>query len=189
MFKSEITNRSDKTDEEIVEQIKSGEYELLPLLIERYLPYIIYFTEKYCNERDKEDAIQEATLALYSAIKTFDSGKSSFSTFASICIKRSVLSGLKSSGRKKKVPDELISSIDGIDIPDRNNPEEILLEKESLKDFAQTIKLELSGLEYKVLNLHLYGFSHSVIAEKLGISEKSVDNSLTRVRKKLKKVK
>ena len=69
---------------------------------------------------------------------------------------------------------------------DNNSPEKIFFDNEDFKSLKDTIKVELSSLEYEVLQLFLSGENYSAIAEKLGISEKSVDNSLTRVRKKLK---
>ena len=84
------------------------------------------------------------------------------------------------------LPEELFQSLDLVDVTDFNNPEKILLEKESLKALTETIKLELSKLELEVLNLYLIGLSYGDISKKLKISDKSVDNALARIRKKLK---
>ena len=46
----------------------------------------------------------------------------------------------------------------------------------------------ISALEKKVLFFHLGGMDYKAIAEALDISEKSVDNALQRVRKKLKSI-
>ena len=47
-------------------------------------------------------------------------------------------------------------------------------------------RVELSGMEYEVLQLYLSGEKYADISKKLGISEKSVSNALLRIRKKLK---
>ena len=105
-----------------------------------------------------------------------------------MCIERSVLSGVRGSLRKGTVPEELLSSLDeGLEIPDGNDPQEILLQKERYRDLADQIRLELSGLEYAVLSSFLSGNSYHEIATRLSISEKSVDNALARIRRKLKK--
>ena len=44
----------------------------------------------------------------------------------------------------------------------------------------------LSEFELEVLRLYLNGFSYKIIGEKLGKTEKSVGNALSRVRKKLR---
>lgn len=176
------------SDEEIVARIQTGNYEDLQTVLDRYLPAILFYARKYRKEKDLEDAIQEATIALYSAIRRYDPDKSSFRTFANLCIERSVLSGVRGSLRKGTVPEELLSSLDdGLEIPDGNDPQEILLQKERYRDLADQIRLELSGLEYAVLSCLLAGNSYREIAEKLSIPEKSVDNALARIRRKLKK--
>lgn len=173
-------------DCDIVAMINGGKYELLQVIINRYLPMIMHYVGKYCNVTDREDAIQEATLALYYAVKNYDKEKSTFSSFAALCIKRSVIGNVRYSNRKKNIPEELISSIDDVEILDNNSPEKIFFDREDYKNLTEDIKLELSGLEYKVLELFLSGRKYSDIAEILSISEKSVDNSLARIRKKLR---
>ena len=181
-----VENYEKMSDEEIIAQINNGDFELLQIIISRYLPIIHYYVNLYCSDMEREDAVQEATYAVYSAVKNFDLEKSSFSTFASLCIKRSVLSTHKQSTRRKIIPDELLSPIDEAEITDSNSPEKIFFEKESYKNLTNSIKLELSGLEYSVLQLFLEGNKYIDIAKRLSISEKSVNNALLRIRKKLK---
>ena len=181
-----VENYKNVSDNEIVSLINSGKYELMQVIIERYYPVVLFNVRKFCPETYREDAVQEATFALYTAVKNFDSSKSSFSTFASICVKRSVLSVIKNQQRKKNIPDELVDSLNDLEIVDSNSPEKIFFDKEDLKTLTDTIKLELSSLEYKVLQLFLNGESYSCIAKRLNITEKAVDNSLSRIRKKLK---
>ena len=182
-----VENNKNLSDGEIISKINSGDYELLQVIIERYYPVILSCVRKYCPEAYREDAIQEANLALYSAVKNFNGEKSSFSTFATLCIKRAVISVLKKTKRSKNIPDELIDPIDEYEnIADGNNPETIFFEREAYESLAETIRLELSTLEYEVLQLYLSGESYSYISEKLGISLKSVGNALSRIRKKLK---
>ena len=133
------------------------------------------------------EAVQEATIALYNAIKTYDSQRSSFSTFASLCIKRAVISFVRKNGAQKNIPDEMLSSLEGADISDNLTPEEIIIEKEDYESLTQSIKLELSKMEFEVLQMFLAGMSYTDIAESLNTNEKAVDNALSRIRKKLKK--
>lgn len=182
-----VENNKKMTDSELVERINKGDYELLQVIIERYYPLICSYVRKLCPEAYSEDAFQEATLALYSAVKGFEPDKSAFSTFAEICIKRAVIGVLRSSNRKKAIPDELVSSIEDCELVDSNSPEKIFFDREDYKNLTDSIKLELSPLEYEVLQHYLTGSSYLEIALKLNISEKSVNNALMRIRKKLKK--
>jgi len=181
-----VENYENMSDDEIANQINSGKYELMQIIIDRYYPVILHNVRNYCPEAYREDAVQEANIALYSAVRNFDISKSAFSTFATLCIKRSVQSVLKAHKCKRYIPDELLSSIEDLEIIDDNSPEKIFLEREDYESLTNSIKLELSSLEYKVLQLHLSGEKYSQIADKLSISEKAVDNSLSRVRRKLK---
>ena len=87
---------------------------------------------------------------------------------------------------KKAIPDELLFSIDEADIPIAATPESILIEKEDYKTLTDNIRLELSKLEYNVLQSFLEGKSYTEIAAGLNITEKAVDNALARIRKKIK---
>lgn len=182
-----VENNNKMTDDEVITKINEGNYELLSVVIERYLPLIVKIAKQYLPSAQIEDAVQEATFALYSAIKNYEVGKASFKTFATLCIKRSVISQLRKTNALKSIPQELISSIDEVELTDVNTPEEILIEKENYKALTNNIKLELSAMEYNVLELFLSGKGYSDIAKALGITEKSVDNALARIRKKIKK--
>ena len=186
MEKKIVENYEDLPDDRIISLINAHNPELIGVIIKRYYPTILMYTNSFCPSEMREDAIQEATFALYSAVKSYDSQKSSFATFADICIKRSVISFCKTHFRKKHIPSDLLSSIDEVEIPDSNSPEKIFFDRNDYETLTDSIKLELSAMEYKVLQLYLCGYRYSVIADKLGIKEKAVDNALLRIRKKLK---
>lgn len=187
MSKNFVENNNKITDEEVLASINSGNYEMVSVIIERYIPLIVKIAKQYLPQTQVEDAVQEATFALYSSIKSYDSEKSVFSTFATTCIKRSVISQIRKTNSLKNIPQELITSIENVQLTDVNSPENILIEKENYKTLTDSIKLELSKMEYGVLQLFLEGNSYNQIAEKLGLTEKSVDNALARIRKKIKK--
>ena len=186
MGKECLENFDNLSDDSIVALVKSGDYEPVGILIKRYYPTILLYVNQLCPEEQREDAIQEATFALYSAIKGYDSQKSSFSTFASVCIKRAVISFLRSLNRKRVIPSELVSSFVEVEIVDSNSPEKIFFDRDNLESLTNNIKLELSPLEYKVLELYVSGYRYSVFADRLSITEKSVNNAMLRIRKKLK---
>ena len=62
----------------------------------------------------------------------------------------------------------------------------VILEEESRQMREQVIAL-LSPLEKETLQLYLKGFSYEEMAKKLKCPEKSVDNALQRIRRKLRK--
>ncbi len=182
-----VENNENLTDNEVVLLINNGEYEYLQIIIDRYLPKIIKAAKKYCPENEVEDAVQEATIALYGAVKGYDSSKSDFSVFASVCIKRSMISRLRKNNAEKNIPEELIIPIEEANILSVESPESILIEKENFRNLKENIKLELSAMEYEVLQLFLEGKSYLEISKHMEIGEKAVDNALFRIRKKIQK--
>ncbi len=181
-----VENNKKMTDNEVILLINGGEYEYLQIIIDRYLPLIVKTARNYCPQNEVEDAVQEATFALYSAVKNYDPQKSVFSAFAAVCIKRSVIAHLRKNNLQRKIPEELLLSIEQADISTNENPESLFIEKESYESLTDSIKLELSNMEYSVLQLFLDGKTYGEIAKQLNITEKSVDNALSRIRKKIK---
>ena len=78
-----------------------------------------------------------------------------------------------------------------IDIPDETlsvNPESMLIDNESVLGIEYKINQNLSKLELEVLSLYLDGISYQDIATKLNKTQKTVDNAIQRIRKKIKKI-
>ena len=149
---------------------------------------------------DTEDLIQEGMIGLYKAIKNYSSDKNaSFSTFASLCIKRQIQNAIKHAGSKKNmmlsgaVPLAEVINIDededtgvGLIIPSKEpTPDAEMISKENMKEIKAQIEKNLSKLELKILNQYLSGENYTEIANKLEINKKSVDNALSRIKTKL----
>ena len=179
------------TDEEIVSSIQSGNYDMLSVLVGRYINIINAKVSEYSSigEFDFEDLVQEGLIALYSATKVFDPSLSSFSTFASLCINRGIYSACRTVYRKKQIPREKLVYIgDDFDASDNKSPESLLIEKEESAILTERIKSMLSPLEYRVLIAFIAFNSYEVIADRLGITVKSVNNAMSRLRRKVKQI-
>lgn len=175
------------SDNDLISLINDGDYVYLGVIIDRYTPVIGGIISKFSDcGIDRDDLFQEATLALFSAIKTFDSDKASFATFAPICIGRAINDVVRATNAKRRVPERMLTPLDEIVLTDEASPETILIEKENYHRLAANIKLDLSPLEYNVLCAFLADKSYADIASELNITTKSVDNTLRRIRKKLK---
>ena len=66
------------------------------------------------------------------------------------------------------------------------NPEEMLLMQEKLHSVFRMAEERLSPLEKKVLADFMKSASYRDTATRLGLTEKSVDNAMQRVRRKLR---
>ena len=145
-----------------------------------------------------EDLIQEGMLGLLSAIREYDpSLNATFKTYAEVCVKRRIYSAIKTASRKKHEPlndmvsfddvlsDEKLSAAASYGEAYRRSPEEQVLARESAEEIIQTYSRCLSKFETEILKLYLNGSSYSEIAEACGKTEKSVDNAVQRIRRKL----
>ena len=156
----------------------------------------------YMMGADSEDIIQEGMIGLFKAIRDYSmENEASFFTFAKICIQRQLVNAVKASTRKKHSPlnsyvsfyepvqeSTKVAVMDTIQAAENfSNPENILLEHETIERLEEGIKEKLSGLEQEVLSLFLDGKSYGEIGEMLGKDTKAVDNAVQRIRNKIKK--
>ena len=170
------------SDEELLRQIHGGSDDAMECLLEKYRDMVRKEARKFfLAGGDEEDLIQEGMIGLFKAITSYQEGKStSFSTFAYLCVHRQIYTTITAFNRKKHIP--LNTSISLFD----ETPEESLLRKEEIKDYYQKINQKLSKFEKQVMYYYLNGDNYTVIAKKLGKTDKSIDNAIQRIRKKIK---
>ena len=180
----------EQTDEELIARIRSGEAGVTEYLLEKYKPLVKKQARTmYLMGGENEDLIQEGMIGLFRAISTYRQGEGSFYGFALLCINRQMYTAVQSSARKKHVPLNAYVSLDEEpQMPLEDSPETMLLLQEKEGKREDMIARHLSSLEKKVLALYLEGMSYGQIAEQIGRPEKSVDNAIQRLKKKLKKV-
>ena len=94
------------TDEEIIEEIKTGDEKALTYLLDKYKELVNIKVGKYfLIGAEKEDIVQEGMIGLYKAIRNFKKDKqNSFKSFANICIERQLITAIKTSNRQKHIP-------------------------------------------------------------------------------------
>ena len=183
------------SDEELIERFKSGEEEAFELIAERYLGLIGSLSKKYrryapCS--DTKDLMQEAMVALFMAVNSFDAGSgSSFKTYLSVCVENRFKSIVRASNRIGSIPGSSMISIDdeSEDVFDatQSTVPEMVESKDFIRTLYRLLKDKLSDLEYKVTVLYLKGYSYREISQLLCVSEKTVENALSRTRKKISK--
>lgn len=190
------------SDEELLHLTNNGDDYALEEIFKRYTKYIksksrIYFLVG----GDRNDLEQEAMVGLFSAIKGYKFEKEySFKTFAKICITRQILTAIKSATRQKHIPlnsyislnmlvyeeeNNKTSLVDMIEEQSSNNPEDIVINRESFNTLSNMIFSKLSPLEIKILKLYMKGQTYADIAKILHKDKKSVDNALQRIKKKI----
>lgn len=189
------------TDENLAIKAQENDYESELELFARYKNTINKISRSFfLVGGDTEDLIQEGMIGLYKAIKCFSSNKNAtFSTFASLCIKRQIQNAIKHAGSKKSSPlssalplaevinlDEDEDTGVGLILPSRELlPDAQMISEENMKEIKAQIKKNLSPLEFKILTKYLAGNNYTEIADMLGTNKKSVDNALSRIKTKL----
>ena len=184
------------TDEQLVAFAKTDKGKPFEVLIGRYDKIIRGIVNKYfCLDADRDDLRQVGLIALADAVDSFNEG-ANFQSFAYTCIQNKVLSALRSNNSKKNEPLKNYIPLSGygdgsvdkteVLVDSKIGPEEFFVDKESKNEVELTIKNTLSELEYKIFALHIQGYSYEEIGNKLEKPEKSVDNALQRIRRKLR---
>lgn len=182
-----------KDDNTLVSQAKSGDTAALTRLLERYSDIILQKAKSFkgLSGIESDDLYQEGMMGLVAAVYSFNETREiQFSTYAVTVASRKMLSALKKSNNKSNLPLRSYISIE-----EENNllsfaptPEEIIIYNEELDKINNFIKTKLSKTEKKVLKLSMLGMSYSEIADILECTEKSVDNAIQRIRRKIRDI-
>lgn len=178
------------SDEELVTLSQQADEKALALLTEKYMNVAKYIASSFSSDGDeKSDLVQEGMLGFLSAVYSYKTdGGASFNFYCSRCIKNKIMSHLRKNSSKKHIPDGMLIPLEEKNdlISPEFSPEELLVSQKNAQIISEVISLSLSESEKKVFGLHLAGLSYKEIAEKLGLSVKSVDSTLQRCRKKLR---
>lgn len=188
-------------DRELLSNVQKGDEFAVERLITKYEKIVQKKANTYFlvgSERD--DVVQEGLIGLYKAICDYDENKrSSFKSFAELCITRQIISSIKSATRQKHGPLNMYISI--YKPVQDDEPERLLLETiqngDEVGPLAQMEKKEyfafiqsklmktLTKLEWDVLYFYLQGWTYVEIATHVSRSEKAIDNALQRIKKKV----
>lgn len=197
-----------KTDEEIVKMVHENVEGAIDFLMEKYKHFICKRARTlFLIGGDREDLIQEGMIGLYKAIRDYkEDMKCTFFSFANLCVSRQMYVAIKASNRQKNIPlNTYISFYEPIfeENSDKNNyffesehmpfnkyanPEEMMIDKESIHVIEYELGRQLSSFEQSVLSCYLDGMKYVQIAQHLNRTPKSIDNALQRIKSKLSKI-
>lgn len=180
-----LDNRSLRHSPLPIDQAAAGDEEAFAVLMQRMAPLIHSQVRSFrCAGTEDEDLAQEALLGLLAAVRSFrPDGGASFTTYATTCIRRRLISVVRHSGSRALREQSLE---DDPDLPDSAaDPALRLQEQEGAEALLQKLHQRLTPLEYKVLLLRLSDCSYEETAARLGTTKKAVDNAVQRLRHKL----
>ncbi|UKJ83733.1 sigma-70 family RNA polymerase sigma factor (plasmid) [Priestia megaterium] len=197
-------NKTILSDEEIVQEFQQGDDDAFNILVKKY-EYLVCLKVKmyFLLGGDREDLLQEAKLGLYKATRDFKiEGKSSFRGFAELCITRQLITVIKAGNRQKHSPlnnalslnisrnskraEDDITLMEMLPHPHAVSPEKAAVESENKREREQILQEILSTIEQDVFSLYMKGQTYMQIAKNLHLPQKTVDNALYRIKKKMK---
>ena len=174
------------------------------LLVQKYSSFISSLCRKYyLIGGTHEDLYEEGVIGLLEACKAYN-GESlfepKFANFAKLCIKRQIFDAIKlNNTQKNKVLNEYISfaklnengeehsMLENLFDPNNSNdPLDAILDREILDNKLKICENKLSEFEKEVLKHYLSGEKQSEIAKNLNKDVKAIDNSIQRIKSKLK---
>ena len=188
------------SDEELIERLRNGESKISDYLMEKYKGTVKKRARAmYLIGGETDDLIQEGMIGLFKAVTSYQEEKNtSFSTFAYLCVQRQIYTTITAFNRKKHIPlntaislfeqknqEEELSLDEILETPEET-PEEMMLRKEELNDYYKMLDQNLSKFEKQVMYHYLNGETYTTIAKKLGKSDKSIDNAIQRIRRKIR---
>jgi RNA polymerase sporulation-specific sigma factor len=195
-----MNNMEELNDYELVSLAREQNEDAYYMLHEKYQPLIRKKSLKYLKYLKNKgieltDLIQECTIALEEAIYKFNSNDdSSFYTFANMCIDNQLMNEIRKQNRIKyktlneSIPleDENENNLINFIGDNSNNPELDILSNENFKELYLTIIKELTDLEECVFKLKVQGFTYKEISDILDKDDKSIYNTIQRIKIKIK---
>ena len=189
-------------DLQLVMRARNGDAKALDELMRRYQGFVRLKASSYfLAGGDAEDLIQEGLIGLYKAVRDFSPDKSSFRSFAELCVTRQIITAIKTATRFKHAPLNTYVSFshtpagqeseadctlgDALPGPSVDDPSVCVISTEELQSLVFTLGTGLSKLEADALKLYLEGESYETMAERLGCDTKTIDNALQRVKRKV----
>lgn len=170
----------------LINAARAGDESAFEALLEAYEPLIDSMSRSFANVADDseshEDLRQEACIALYKAVQSYHSTQAevSFGLYAKLCVRNRLISYTRKLRRRESV----------LPLEERMKTEEDVtagvVAEEAYVELYRRIEAVLSPYENHVWWLYLSGQTTSSIAEQLGKDERSVQNAIYRIRKKLR---
>ena len=193
----------DLNDSELLMLYRENDENAKNLLYMKYKYIIELLMRKYHNvfvnlNIDLQEVYSECTVGFSDSLASYkDDKKTSLSTFITICIERRIRSILKKYNRDKY---KLLHDSFSLDfnyeegsslidfISDDNDPLKNITDLENCNELVSNVKNVLTKNEWDVFVLLISNFNYQEIARIQGKTPKQVDNTIQRIKVKVKKL-
>ncbi len=199
-------NYQEIDDNELILQLHEASEDAKDILFEKYKYIIEIELKKYSRMArvlgyDLNDLYQDALVGFSDALVSYRTDKhAALSSFITLCVDRKLQVSIKKAGRlKNKLLNESLSLehtysnytsplMDLLSDNSQNDPLERIVKEEKTMELVDSIEKSLSESEYEVYSLMINGLKYDEIATLLNKNLKQIDNSIQRVRAKIKKI-
>ena len=196
----------DTSDGELIMLYRDEDENAKNLLFYKYKCIIDILVNKYKMYLNKlnvdfQEICSECNVGFSDALNHFQEDKdTSLSTFITLCIERRIKGIIRKYHRPKyqgvndlfsldmAILDSDVTLLDTISDERANDPLKNILEDESYSELIKLIKNNLTENEYQVFTLLYKGMSLPEMSKILNKNYKQVDNTIQRVRFKIKKI-
>lgn len=193
-------------DSQLINMLHEASEDAKDILFEKYKYIIDIEMKKYSRMArtlgyDVNDLYQDALVGFSDALVSYrDDRHAALPSFITLCVDRKLQVSIKKAGRlKNKLLNESLSLehtyesyasplMDILSDNNENDPLENILKEEKVKELVNSITNALSPAEYEVYSLMINGLKYDEIATLLNKNLKQVDNTIQRVRNKIKKI-
>ena len=196
----------DIDDGQLISMLHESSEEAKDILFEKY-KYIIEIELKLYSSMarvlgyDYNDLYQDALVGFSDALVSYRTDKhAALSSFITLCVDRKLQVCIKKAGRlKNKLLNDSLSLehvydaytsplMDLLSDNKKNDPLENIVKEEKMAELVGNIRNSLSDREYEVFSLMVNGLKYDEIATLLNKDLKQIDNTIQRVKAKIKKI-
>ena len=199
-------NYRDISDEQLIYMLHESSEDAKDLLFEKYKYIIDIELKKYSSMArvlgyDYNDLYQDALVGFSDALVSYRTDKhAALASFISLCVDWKLQVCIKKAGRlKNKLLNESLSLehvydaytsplMDLLSDNKKNDPLENIIKEEKMSELIGSIRDSLSDREYEVFSLMVNGLKYDEIATLLNKDLKQIDNTIQRVKAKIKKI-
>ena len=196
----------DINDEQLISMVHEASDDAKDILFEKYKYIIDIELKKYSSMArvlgyDYNDLYQDALVGFSDALVSYRNDKhAALASFITLCVDRKLQVSIKKAGRlKNKLLNDSLSLehvydaytsplMDLLSDNKKNDPLENIVKDEKLAELVSSIKSVLSDMEYEVYSLMVNGLKYDEIATLLNKDLKQVDNTIQRVKNKIKRI-
>ncbi len=196
----------DIDDQQLINMLHESSEDAKDILFEKYKYIIDIELKKYSSMArvlgyDYNDLYQDALVGFSDALVSYRTDKhAALSSFITLCVDRKLQVCIKKAGRlKNKLLNESLSLehvydaytsplMDLLSDNKENDPLENIVKEEKMIELVSSIRHSLSDREFEVYSLMVNGLKYDEIATLLNKDLKQIDNTIQRVKSKIKKI-